>query len=414
MDFFQSQDQARNKSRLLVVYFLLAMTAIIVALYAVISVIFYYAAREAPGAVPAFTLWDPLRFGGVFLVTVALIGLATLFKINQLRQGGNVVAKSVGGRKVHADTRDFKEQQLLNVVEEMAIASGTPMPEVFILDDETGINAFAAGFSPNDAAVAVTRGTLDTLSRDELQGVIAHEFSHILNGDMRLNIKLAGILFGILILAMSGRVMLHSMRFAAFRGRGSRGGRGGGGGIIVAIMLTALALLVIGYIGVFFGRLIQAAVSRQREYLADASAVQFTRNPDGITGALRKIGGLAQHSTLGNGKAMNVAHMCFGNIEKRQPLFFSLATHPPLEKRIRAIDPQFDGKFPRVSPAETDAKTSLPQDRSMAGSDAPRETAGKTDRTGGGERFPMSGAAVMPRWASWRPGRLKRQKGKLP
>lgn len=361
MDFFQAQEQARQRSHLLIAYFLLAVLGIILALYLAFSLGLALVLSETEGQrISNFDWFSPLRFLGVAVVTGAVIGLATFFKIVQLRQGGGVVARSVGGRKLHADTTDFKERQLLNVVEEMAIASGTPMPEVYILDNEDSINAFAAGFSPNDAAVAVTRGALDRLSRDELQGVMAHEFSHILNGDMRLNIKLAGVLFGILILAMTGRILLHSMRFTAISRGGGRGGRGGGGAaIILAIILTAVALLVIGYIGVLFGRLIQAGVSRQREFLADAAAVQFTRNPDGIAGALKKIGGLSAHSAIQSGQAMNVAHMCFGSIEKRRPAFFSLATHPPLEKRIKAIDPHFDGKFTATGerPPKTEKRT---------------------------------------------------------
>lgn len=352
MDFFEAQDQARQKSHWLVLYFLAAVTCIILAIYIVVSFIFFGTGeQESVG----FSWFSPLRLVVVAGGTLLVIGLASFFKIVQLQQGGGVVARSVGGKKVHPETQDFQEQQLLNVIEEMTIASGAPMPEVYILENENGINAFAAGFSPNDAAIAVTRGTLDQLSRDELQGVIAHEFSHILNGDMRLNIKLGGILFGILVLAITGRIIMYALRFSG--GRSSRGsGKGGGGGLVLAIFLTGVALFIIGYIGIFFGRLIQAAVSRQREYLADAAAVQFTRNPDGISGALKKIGGFSQSSALENGKAMNIAHMCFGRIGKSEPMFFSLATHPPLVKRIQAIDPSFEGSFPKVQAATPEKK----------------------------------------------------------
>ncbi|MEO6244802.1 MAG: M48 family metallopeptidase, partial [Opitutaceae bacterium] len=227
----------------------------------------------------------------------------------------------------------------LNVVEEMSIASGTPMPAVYVLDEEPAINAFAAGLTTNDAVVAVTRGTLEKLNREELQGVIGHEFSHILNGDMRLNLRIAATIFGILVLGLAGRGILWSLRYARVRSREKNGG-----GIVVAMLAAGLALLIVGYVGYFFGRLIQAAVSRQREFLADASAVQFTRNPGGLSGALKKIGGYALGSSLQSGKSAAIGHFFFAQGFRSN--FGGLwATHPPLAERIRAIDPQFDGKM---------------------------------------------------------------------
>jgi Zn-dependent protease with chaperone function len=238
----------------------------------------------------------------------------------------------MGARAINPNTTDPDERKLLNVVEEMAIASGVPVPQVYVMDEEDGINAFAAGHKPGDATVTVTRGCMKILTRDELQGVIGHEFSHLLNGDMRLNLRLMGIIFGILCLAIIGRVLLQT-------GRGREKN---------PLPLLGLALLVIGYIGVFFGRLIQAAVSRQREFLADASSVQFTRNPGGITGALKKIGGLGENgSRLGHAHTEELSHMFFGN-GVTAPFIGLLETHPPLAERIRAFDPAFDGKFPLV------------------------------------------------------------------
>jgi Zn-dependent protease with chaperone function/uncharacterized tellurite resistance protein B-like protein len=243
----------------------------------------------------------------------------------------------MGGRLVKPNSSDPDERKLLNVVEEMAIASGVPVPQVYVMDEENGINAFAAGHKPGDATVTVTRGCMKLLSRDELQGVIGHEFSHILNGDMRLNLRLMGIIFGILCLAVIGRVLLQTSRGGGGRGRGQN-----------PLPLLGLALLIIGYIGVFFGRLIQAAVSRQREFLADASSVQFTRNPGGITGALKKIGGLGETgSRLGHAHAEELSHLFFGN-GVSEPFIGLLETHPPLPERIRVFDPNFDGKFPYV------------------------------------------------------------------
>jgi Zn-dependent protease with chaperone function len=213
---------------------------------------------------------------------LGLIFGGTMLEMNSLRAGGSVVAKMVNGREVDPSTRDLLDRRLVNVVEEMAIASGVPVPRVYVLDDETAINAFAAGHSINDAVIAVTRGTLTRLSRDELQGVIAHEFSHVLNGDMRLNLRLIGVLYGLMVVALAGRFLLE------IGGRGRSGSGRSSGGALAVMFLAGLSLWVLGYIGVFFGRLIKAAVSRQREFLADASAVQFTRNPDGIGGALRR------------------------------------------------------------------------------------------------------------------------------
>jgi len=342
MDFFERQDQARRNTKLLSLYFVIAVVSLILAIYIAVLLIFKGVKMNLrAGDVP---LWDPQLFAGVAIATLAIIILGSVFKSLQLSKGGSAVAESLGGRLLSPNTTDLDERKLLNVVEEMALASGVPVPQVYVMDDEPGINAFAAGHSTSDAVVGVTRGCMKLLSRDELQGVIAHEFSHILNGDMRLNLRLVGIIFGILCISVVGRVLLQSGRRSAYRlnarDRGSN-----------PLPLLGLALLLLGSIGVFFGRLIQAAVSRQREFLADASAVQFTRNPAGLTGALKKIGGLVHGSKLESAHAGEASHMFFGN-SLGQSLFGLMATHPPLNDRIRAIDPQFDGKFPRVSGAD--------------------------------------------------------------
>jgi len=238
------------------------------------------------------------------------------------------VAELLDGRLINSSARDANERKLLNVVEEMAIASGVPVPQVYVMNEEPGINAFAAGHSSGDAVIGVTRGCMTLLSRDELQGVIGHEFSHVLNGDMRLNLRLIGLIFGILCLTIIGRILIRT------RGRKN------------PLPLLGIALIVIGWAGVVFGRLIQAAVSRQREVLADASAVQFTRNPAGLAGALKKIGGLAEGSHLKSPHAEEASHLFFANGMGES--IFSFATHPPLVERIRALDPSFDGKFPTI------------------------------------------------------------------
>ena len=218
--------------------------------------------------------------------------LGSLYKISELSAGGETVALMLGGRPVNPQTTDLAERRLLNVVEEMALASGMPVPPVYVLDNEPGINAFAAGHQPGDAVVAVSAGCLQYLTREELQGVMGHEFSHILNGDMRLNLRLIGIVFGILVLAVIGYYVMRSAGLFSSRQLARRGGAA------LAVFFLGLALLVLGYLGVFLGKVIKSAVSRQREFLADASSVQFTRNPGGLAGALKKIGGLGVGSRI--------------------------------------------------------------------------------------------------------------------
>jgi Zn-dependent protease with chaperone function len=346
MDFFARQDRARRNTKLLVLYFVVAVTLIVAAVYLVLTAVFL---RPPPGGGGSIAwLWDPGLLLYAVLGTVGVITVGSLIKIAELSRGGAAIATALGGRPIAPHTTDPDERKLMNVVEEMAIASGIPMPEVYLLEREDGVNAFAAGNSPSDAVVGVTRGCMRMLSRDELQGVIAHEFSHILNGDMRLNLRLIGLLNGILCLAVIGHFLLRISFYGGGRSRSSGGdGRGG----VNPLPLIGLALLVLGSIGVFFGRLIKSAVSRQREFLADAAAVQFTRNPDGIVGALKKIGGLVYGSRLETPRTEEASHLLFGNgLKSSWSGMFS--THPPLEARIRAWEPQFDGRYPRVEPAE--------------------------------------------------------------
>lgn len=286
MNFFQSQDDARRKTRSLILMFMLAVIAIVAAVNLVITALIINVGDDAEAAtLPDFNwIMNNLPLvASISLVTIGFISLSSLYKIASLSSGGGKVARSLGGTLITAESKDPLRRRLYNVVEEMAIASGIPMPEVYVLEQESAINAFAAGFTTGDAAVTVTRGTLETLTRDELQGVIGHEFSHILNGDMRLNTRLMGFLFGILVIGLIGRAVLNSARYGNIRSDNSR--RDGA----AAIYLAGLGLFLIGYIGVFFGQLIKAAVSRQREFLADASAVQFTRQTQGIAGALKKM-----------------------------------------------------------------------------------------------------------------------------
>lgn len=316
MDFFERQRQVRAASKRMVVLFGAAVLAIVAA--ANIAIVVPVAGQ---GATPQNLLGLSLLVSSAMLL---LIGSVSIFKTLSLRHGGGVkVAESLGGVRVPDMPTDPQLKRYRNIVEEIAIASSTPVPVLYYLPGETAINAFAAGYSPADAAVCVTQGSLDRLNRDELQGVIAHEFSHIVNGDMRLSLKLIGVLAGITAMAVVGRVLLRSS------------GRDKNSGPFIAV---GLILLAAGWIGVFFGRLIKAAVSRQREYLADASAVQYTRQADGLTGALKKIGGLQAGSALTSPQTENVSHMLFGAGMKLSSMY---ATHPPLLDRIRVLEPAF-------------------------------------------------------------------------
>ncbi len=345
MDFFEHQEQARKKSHVLVFYFVLAVIGIVIAIYALAMVILFFVGDDARTQ-PAYDLWKPDIFTYTAIGTLVTVFLASSFKTMQLSGGGSVVARELGGRELDANTTDFHERRLLNVVEEMAIAAGVPVPAVYVMEGEDSINAFAAGKTTSDAVIGVTRGCMTLLSRDELQGVIAHEFSHILNGDMRLNIRLMGMLFGILFLALMGEMIVRS----AFRGSYYSNRRDSGGGVFIVI-IAGIGLLVIGYVGSFFANLIKASVSRQREFLADASAVQFTRNPDGIAGALRKIGSLSAGSRMQHPMAKDASHLFFGSAFSSQ-LF---ATHPPLSVRIKRLLPHWDGDFGRA-PHEISSK----------------------------------------------------------
>ena len=336
--FFAAQDQARRTSRRLVFLYILSVATIVVGVTVVIGGVLFNTAGGRAGSAGQFLAetWPGLLAIAVF-VTLVIAG-ATAYKTAALSGGGGRVAKDLGGTQVSNDVGDPLRQRLRNVVEEMAIASGVPVPEIYVLEQERGINAFAAGYTPGDAAIAVTRGALEVLGRDELQGVIGHEFSHVLNGDMRLNIRLMGVLFGIMVVSLAGRMLLRGGRWGAISSRRSKG--------TGAMILIGIGLAVLGGVGVFFARVIKASVSRQREYLADASAVQFTRQSDGIANALKKIGGYSAGSYIEATDPEEVSHMLFGTGSRLAGLF---ATHPPLTSRIQALDPSFnESDYPAV------------------------------------------------------------------
>ncbi len=352
-DFFQNQARALRKTGLLVLLFCIAVLLIILAVYFVVTTMAYFFLTGDLGAKQG-TLMDfyfqPKVFAAVAGATILVIGGGTLFKILSLRKGGSAVAGMLGAVPVAIDTKDQDERKLLNVIEEMSIASGCPHPSVYLLKQERGINAFAAGFTQSDAAITVTEGAIKHLSRPELQGVIAHEFSHIVNGDMRLNINLMGVVHGIQQIGLVGKGIMFASLGAdsSHRGRGRRGAD-------PRLLAAGAVIFLVGLIGLLFARIIKAAVSRQREYLADAAAVQYTRYPEGIAGALKKIGGLESGSRVYLAQAEQASHFFFGNALKagqRANASNVLSTHPPLPKRIRNILPSWDGTFPAIKDIE--------------------------------------------------------------
>jgi len=348
MDFFRSQDIARKNTVRLVGLFALSLISLI----AITNLLLLFAlgAFAETIDVPMFQRVDWRLFAYVSVAVLAVVGFGSLYKMISLSGGGARIAEMMQGRLIVSGSEDLDEQRILNVVEEMAIASGMPVPPVYLLE-ESAINAFAAGYSTSDAVIGITRGAIRSLSRDELQGVIAHEFSHILHGDMRINIRLIGILHGIMVLGIIGYYLMRTTMYS----RRSKNGNN--------LAVVGIGLMVIGFAGTFFGNLIKSAVSRQREFLADASAVQYTRNPDGIADALKRIGANETGSVLDNPGAAEISHALFGN-GVRSSINSLFATHPPLEKRIKQLQPQWDGSFDlpnrdiKVATAPTSEKAS--------------------------------------------------------
>ncbi|MEI7496513.1 MAG: M48 family metallopeptidase, partial [Betaproteobacteria bacterium] len=355
MNFFEAQERARTQTSLLVVLFVAAIVAL-TALTTILVVIFLYLQSEIekPINIHEFTLtlnssgsmdkallgvWSHFSWtltGAIALGIMAVVVMAASFKMASLASGGKIVAEMLGGKLIDPSTNDLDERKVLNVVQEMAIASGVPVPSVYLLP-EKAINAFAAGDQPHNTVIGVTRGSVSLLSRDELQGVIAHEFSHIFNGDMKLNMKLTGVLFGILVIGQIGEVLVRAS--VTTKSKNTVESK--------KLQVLGLGLIVIGYAGYFFGNLIKAVICQQREFLADATSVQYTRDPAGIAGALKKIGGYVYRSDIESPHAHEVSHFFFGAGVRAK--FFELDTHPPLAKRILAIEPRWAGDYPIVS-----------------------------------------------------------------
>ncbi len=330
MNFYEQQDRAKGLSSYLLFLFGFAVICIVICLFCLASIIVTF--DEDLGDL-AWTIELAIVSS---LISILIISIASLLRVGWLSQGGKVIAESMGGHRLNPNTSNPVSRKILNVVEEMAIASGTPVPPVYLLEEE-GINAFAAGYSPRDAVIGVTEGCATKLTREQLQGVMAHEFSHILNGDMRINIRLTGVIYGIIFLSIIGRMLMNVSYFSGGH-RTSRKSDGGG-----ALIVLGLGLFIIGGIGAFFGSMIRASVSRQREFLADASAVQFTRNPNGIAGALKRIGGYSEGSKIRSSGAQEFSHMFFSS-----GISSLFATHPPLPVRILRIEPNWKKQYPET------------------------------------------------------------------
>lgn len=356
MNFFQHQDRARRQTGRLILLLALAVTCLVSLTTLVLGWLWRHFGEPGTHWTSPNNLSNADLYLGVALVVVGVVVVAALYKQVQLSAGGRVVAERLGGRLISLDAKGADERRVLNVVEEMALASGTPVPPVYLLDDEA-INAFAAGLTPRDAVIGITRGAIALLDRDELQGVIAHEFSHIYNGDMRLNTRLVALLHGILVLGLIGEGILRGLwdsdsgsgvrvRIGSRSNSSNDSGSGSALHLVLLAVLVGTCLWVLGSVGSFFGNLIKAAVNRQREFLADASAVQFTRNPAGIAGALKKIGG--HGSLLAAAHRTEFSHLYFGDGAGSN--WFGFDTHPPLKDRIRRLEPGWDGRYPKVEP----------------------------------------------------------------
>ena len=344
-NFFEHQADAQRRTRWLLLGLLVAIAGMGSLLFALLWLLGSIVFGRAMASLATDPGWAEHLFIACLLGTASVVLLASAVRTASLRSGGESIAHMLGGRLVSGAARDALERRLLNVVEEMAIAAGAPVPRVFVLDAEAGINAFAAGWQLHDATIAVTRGCLDKLNRSELQGVIGHEFSHILRGDMRLNLRLTGALFGILFITIVGR---HSLR------AGNLSRRHG-----APLAVLGVGLMGIGGLGLLCAKLIKAAVGRQREYLADASAIQYTRDASSIAGALKKIGGYTTGSLIGSANAEEASHFFFADAQIHRFSAALFATHPPLLERIQRIEPEFRGPVPKLAEPSTSSATAV-------------------------------------------------------
>ena len=393
MNFFEHQQLARRNSRVMVLLFALSVIAIVLAVNVVVGTV--YAIADAPeSAAPSLASVPRSVWTASTVVTLGIIFVVSLVNIVGLAGGGAKVAKMMGARAVAANSQDQLERRLLNIVEEMSLASGVRLPQAYVMDGEKAINAFAAGWSVSGAVVCVTRGTLERLTRDELQGVIGHEFSHILNGDMGLNIRMVGVLAGIVAIGSVGGFMMRN----AFQADDVRAA--------IPVFLIGLAIFIVGYTGLFFARLIKAAVSRQREFLADASSVQFTRNPDGIAGALDQIRASGAGTLIKGRYAEEMSHMFFGQSVKMK-LAGLFQTHPSLEERIRRVYPRFQPSTYRGRRAAAPASPGAPAETAgFAGEEATAVPPSGRRRVDNGTAWGRSAGEAAQLFGALQPGKI--------
>jgi len=347
MDFFDQEAHAKRRTRLLFCLFAVAVFAFVVLTYVILAVPIRLFSPALMTRTSFFQwIWEPRLAFWVTVGTLFSTALGCLYKMRLLSGGGSAVAELLGGRKMEEKPANLDEKRLRDVVEEMAVAAGLAVPQIYVLDCERGINAFAAGYARDDVAIGVTFGALKLVNRDELQGIIAHEFSHVLNGDTRLNMKLMALAHGLFWPTIVGRVLVRGSTRAPEIGESIFDE--GTSPVFLPTAPIGVLFLIVGGITAPSVRLLKSLICREREWLADAAAVQFTRNPAGIAGALKKIGGLFKQGRLDTPCAETASHLYFAN-SNYDPWFDFLSTHPPLAKRILAIDPAFDGQFPHLN-----------------------------------------------------------------
>ncbi len=357
INFRKRQASARKRTCLLSFLFVLGVAAVGVSIWPVIVVcatLYIWASSLVIIFEGVSETTKMMKWGAEFfcdwrsnpdaILIAAIIGVVaicggTLRKIFELkRRGACGVAEKLGGTRIDRRASDLNERRFYDVVEETALAFGVPVPAVYVLRDEDGINACAIGGDLETSAVAATAGAIRLLTRDELQGVVAHEFAHLVNGDVKINMRLLGVLFGIQILVVAGLVGLKIEEKWNTADKG------------ISLEFVWWALILSGMVGGFVAGLIRAAISRQREFLADATAARATRNPLGLANALKKIGGLEKGSTLSAPASVETAHLFFGSVFTGACARF-FRTHPDLKRRILALDPTFDGVFAKVDVA---------------------------------------------------------------
>ncbi|MDQ6974636.1 MAG: M48 family metallopeptidase, partial [Mariprofundaceae bacterium] len=350
MNFFEHQAHARRRTSWLFALFSMVVVLLVWTVYSAVTLgLFaaeFFLTHEGwrDGWIIA-SFWQYDRFIWTALLTTLILFIGAAYKIHQLKQGGGVmVAEQLGGKRLPPHIQDMLHRRVLNVVEEMAIASGLPVPPVYILQ-ESGVNAFAAGFTASDTVIGVTQGAVEMLNRDELQAVIAHEFSHILHGDSRINMRMVGLLHGMTLISDLGSSLLTG-HISSHHYRKKKGSH-------PALWILGILLFLAGLLGMIAADLIKLAISRQREFLADASAVQFTRNPEAMAHALMTIGGYRQGSHLSHQNAASLGYFFFSHTSlkalQHPPKHKNWwASHPPLQQRIQRIMPSFRGRIPDV------------------------------------------------------------------